>query len=241
MWARGLPGPLPHPDLLHQLRATTLAAGTVLHRGVTGAHPDPAGLVPATGDTRFAPLAGVEHADVATTRFAAFLEAAFHEAAPPSPRIYQAQLARWVERAVTLTHSVHLVDLRDVELARIGIERSQLVTTTAAHYPCTRAWAQALRGRTHDGHVVCGARWDSRQRELHARALGHRPALADLVDGHPAEVAVLWSPPSPTPVLAAAEGGLGALDRGPGRPTSTTSSPSCAPSPTDLLAQWRRG
>ena len=108
------------------------------------------------------------------------------------------------------------MDLRDPELARVGIERGELVSTTAAHHPCTRAWAQALRGRTCDGQVVCGALWDSRQRELHARALGHRPALADLVEGHPAEVAVLWAPPAPTPLLAAVDGGLGPLDRGPG-------------------------
>ncbi|CAN5587824.1 hypothetical protein BH24ACT4_BH24ACT4_09950 [soil metagenome] len=211
------PVPSPTPDLLDQLTATAWPAGTVLHRGVTVHHPDPTGMVPATGDTRFAPLPGVAHAYVATTRFAALLEAAFHEAAPPSPRIYEAQFARWVERAVTLTHDVGLVNLRDTELARIGIDRGQLVATTATHYPCTRAWAQAIHGRTDDGQVLCGAVWDSRQRELHARALGHLPALADLVDGHPAEVAVLWPPPSPTPLLDDVEGGLGPLDEGPGQ------------------------
>jgi hypothetical protein len=44
-----------------------------------------------------------------------------------------------------------------------------------------------------------------------------RPAVADILDHHPAEVAVVWSPPAAGDVLAIAPGGLGTLDAGPGQ------------------------
>jgi hypothetical protein len=51
-------------------------AGTVLHRGARQVHPHTTALVPGVGNTRFAPLEGVAHTYVATTAFAALLEAA---------------------------------------------------------------------------------------------------------------------------------------------------------------------
>lgn len=211
--------PVPEPSTfaLRHLRTTVVTAGAPLRRGVRAAHPDPTRLVPAVGDTRFAPLHGVRHAYVATTTFAALLESAFHEAASPAPRIYEAQLAIWTERAVQLTADLRVIDLRDAELARVGLERSQLVATAAAHYPCTRRWAQALHGRSIGGQMTHGVIWHSRQTELYARALGSRPALQDLIDEHPAEVAVLWAPPAPANLLAATGAGLGPLDTGAGR------------------------
>jgi phage-related protein len=40
----------------------------------------------------------------------------------------------------------------------------------------------------------------------------HRPALQELIDEHPAQVAVLWSPPAPANLLRATAKGPG-LDR----------------------------
>ena len=40
-----------------------------------------------------------------------------------------------------------------------------------------------------------------------------RPALRELLDTHPAEVAVLWAPPAIQPLLDPTGGGLGRLDR----------------------------
>lgn len=204
--------PEPDPALLRRLRTRVLPAGTVLHRGVKQAHPDTAALVPGLGDTRFAPLAGVLHAYVATTAFAALLESAFHEAVPPDRRIYQAQLGAWLEGRVALTGALRLIDLGDTELERLGLDRAQLVATDAVHYPCTRSWAEALHDRHVGGHATHGLVWDSRQTELQAAAIADRPALSELVTELPATVAVIWSPPADAAVLEDAPGGLGPLD-----------------------------
>ncbi len=90
------------------------------------------------------------------------------------------------------------------------------MTTSAAH---TRALAcgpeRCTPGRVggHDTHAVV---WHSRQAELHARAVRHRPALKELIDEHPAQVAVLCSPPAPARLLRATGKGLVPLDRGGG-------------------------
>lgn len=158
----------------------------------------------------------VAHVYVAETTFAALLESVLHDAAPPAPRIRRATLGRWLESEVELTADVRLIDLRDRELGRLGIDRHQLVATDAEHYGCTRTWARQLHGRAVGGHPTHGLVWQLWQTELHARALDARPALRDLVALHPAEVAVLWSPPVPSGVLVARDGGLGPLDAGAG-------------------------
>lgn len=211
------PVPEPTGTTLQRLRTATLGSGTCLRRGRRRNQANPAEFAPALGDTRFAPLVGIGHLYVAATTFAALLESAFHDAAPPAPRIAEAQLPLWVEDAVILAGPVRLIDLRDPELARLGIARDHLVATSAAHYPCTRAWAQVLHGRHVGGQMTHGLLWHSRQTELHARALVGRPALRELIDEHPAEIAVLWSPPAPEGLLRAASQGLGRLDAGDGR------------------------
>lgn len=200
-----------------RLRTAVWEAGTELHRGHKRTHPDPAALVPGTGDTRFAPLAGTAHVYLATTSFAVLLESALHDAAPPAPQVPAAVLSLWREARVALRHPIRLIDLRDAELERLGIERSALTATSAAHYPCTRAWAAKLHGRAMGGQRTHGLVWHSRQAELHAQAMANRPAVADLLDHHPAEVAVVWSPPAPEALLTAGIGGLGPLGTGTGR------------------------
>lgn len=194
---------------MKQLRTRVVDAGTRLHRGAKVAHPDCTQLVPGAGDTRFAPIDGAAHAYVATTAFAALLESALHDATPPDPRIYRAQIDAWLEGCVTLTADLRFIDLSDPALARLGIERAQLVAT---HYPCTRAWAEALHGRAVGGHPTHGLVWDSRQADVQAAGLGHRPALAELVAELPATVGVIWSPPAPAAPLANTHGGLGPLN-----------------------------
>ncbi|MEO6987389.1 MAG: RES domain-containing protein [Aquihabitans sp.] len=193
-----------------------LDAGVVLRRGHKTAYPNADILVPGAGNTRFAPLDGVAHAYLATTAFAALLESALHEAAPPDPRIYESLLRRWQESAVELTSPLRFIDLRDPELDRLGLNRAQLVATAPTHYPCTRVWAAALHGRKIGGQQTHGIMWHSRQRELHATAMTDRPALRDLIVEVPAEVLVVWSPPASSEVLEPAAGGLGNLAVGPG-------------------------
>ena len=183
----------PTPGLLRRLRTTTVHAGTLWWRGSQHA---PDTLATGSGDTRFAPLPGTSHGYFGATRTVALLESALHELSGPDPSIYLADLTGWTVSKVSLTAHLRLVDLRDPELARLGVARSALVDTTARHYPCTREWAIRLQHRRPGGHDVAGALWHSRQADLHARA---RPGglLADVLIHSPAEVAVAWHPSGP--------------------------------------------
>lgn len=178
--------------------------------------------MPGRGNSRFAPIVPADtstpvgHTYLAETAFAALLESALHDAVTPVPRVRAATLPHWMESCVELTADVRLIDLRDPELDRLDIGRHELVATSAAHYPCTRAWARQLHGRAVGGQPTHGLVWQSRQTELHARTLDARPALRDLVALHPAEVAVLWTPPAPSRLLRRCHGGLGPLDSGDG-------------------------
>lgn len=197
------------------LRTVVWAAGTRLRRGHKVEHP-PDALVPGLGDTRFAPYPDTAHAYVASTMFAALLESALHDAGPDAPRIRHAQLGLWAEAEVALREEVRLIDLRDEELARVGRTRQALVATSPTHYACTRRWAAPLVSHHIGGRAVHGLLWHSRQAELRARAIAHRPALHEVIDQHPTEVAVLWSPPGPDPLLRDTGDGRGPLSAGDG-------------------------
>ena len=197
------------------LRTVVWPTGLRLRRGHKIEHP-PEALVPGLGDTRFAPYAGTAHAYVASTTFAALLESALHDTGTDAPRIRRAQLALWAEVEVALQREVRLVDLRDDELERVGLDRNALVDTSPTHYACTRRWAAPLVGHHIGGRAVHGLLWHSRQAELRARAITHRPALQEVIDQHPTEVAVLWSPPAPDPLLRDTGGGRGPLLSGEG-------------------------
>lgn len=187
-----------------------------LHRGHTNAGPAHE-LVPGRGATRFAPQSRSSHVYVATTEIGALLESALHDATPPFPRVQIPTLKAWSASVVELRHDVRLFDLRDPELHRLRIGREQLVSTLPAHYACTRRWASHLVGRSVGGHPTHGLVWHSRQAELHARAMTHRPAFARLLSEHPTEVAVVWSPPAPGRLLTSVPGeGLGRLHEGGG-------------------------
>lgn len=199
-----------------RVRSTVWPAGARLHRGHRNAYPAHE-LVPGTGATRFAPQRGTAHVYVATTEIGAMLESALHDAAPPHPRIQLPTLTGWSESIVELRHDIRLVDLHDPELDRLGLGRGRLVSSAPAHYACTRRWASNLVGRRVGGQQTHGLLWHSRQAELHAQALAHRPAFARLLSDHPTEVAVIFSPPAPDRLLEAVPGaGLGRLDEGDG-------------------------
>lgn len=115
-----------------------------------------------------------------------------------------------LDEAFTLNEpvaDVRLIDLRDPPLDRFGTARDQLIATAAVHYRCTRTFARHVHGRVIGGQQTHGMVWHFRQTELHARALADRPAVADLVDEHPTEVAVVWSPPADRPLPEPTDGG----------------------------------
>jgi hypothetical protein len=187
-----------------------------LRRGHKVEHP-PDALVSGQGDTRFAPFADTAHVYVAATTFAALLESALHDAGTETPpRIHRTQLGLWAEAVVELREEARLIDLRDEALDRMGLDREALVTTSPTHYACTRRWAAPLVGHHVGGRPVHGLLWHSRQAELRARAIAHRPALQEVIGQHPAEVAVLWSPPTPDPLLRDTGDGRGPLHVGEG-------------------------
>ena len=49
------------------------------------------------------------------------------------------------------------------------MKRSQIVSTSPEHYPCTRAWAQPRACISIGGHQTRGFLWNSRQAELAAQ------------------------------------------------------------------------
>lgn len=148
------PVPLRPPS--RGLRSVVWEASTRLRRGYKRSYVDPAELVPGRGDTRFAPLNDTAPAYVAATTLATLLESAFHNAAPPNPQIPQAVVQLWAEAEVELTRSIRLIDLRDREVERLGVARSALVATSAAHYPCTRDLGSQLQGRSIGGQNTHG-------------------------------------------------------------------------------------
>lgn len=209
------PVPNPVPAVLRRVRTEILEAGVELFRGHKRDYPAD-GLVPGAGDSRFAPLDGVSHAYVSQRATPALLESAFHDATPPHPRIYPHRRAAWSLSRVRLVTDLRLIDLRDPELARLGLDRSQLVTSLPAHYPCTRHWAAALHDRHVGGQPTHGLLWHSRQAELHAAA-DHNPLTADLLgSGETTEVAVVYAPPSPLRLLEFTGEGPGSLADGEG-------------------------
>ena len=193
----GCPVPDPADVDLRRLPSVTLPARTPLRRGHKSRYPaqDPVPACPELPDptlmSRFAPVRGQAHVYVARREIAALLESALHSLVPDSPRIQWPQLMHWSLSHVRLGHDVRLIDLRDPVLAVLGVERSQLVATDPAHYPCTRRWAERLVGRHIGGKLTVGLLWHSRQAEIHA-AQGVRPLLVDVLVGEQAEVAVLW-------------------------------------------------
>lgn len=190
----------PTSEVLRSIRTRVVGTDRTWWRS-SRLHPE-ALAPPGTGDTRFAPLADTAHGYVGATRTVALLETALHAASGPDPTIFVVTLAGWAVSGVELTAALRLADLRDPQLARLGIPRSALVDTTPRHYPCTREWAKRLQTHRPGGRQVAGVLWHSRQADLHARS---RPTglLADLLTHRPAEVAVVWHPHGPaTPFRA---------------------------------------
>ncbi len=192
---RACPVVEPSGALLRRLRTVVLPAASTWWCGTRHA---PETLVPpGFGDTRFAPLPDTRHGYFGATRTVALLESALHEASGPEPTIYQARLSGWSVHEVELTHTLRLIDVRDPELARLGLTRRQLVDTTGRHYPCTRVWASHLQTRQPGGYQIAGVVWHSRQADLHVRS--HAEGLfADVLVHGPAEVGVAWHPYGPS-------------------------------------------
>ena len=147
------------------------------------------------GDARFSPLQGpgrpVPVLYAGRSQTAVLLETVFHDVHETRDRlITRLGLAGRNLVEFELPERLVLYDLRDEALTDLGLERRQLVSTSAAHYACTREWAEALRARRGIGgaHPV-GLLWCSRVAEL---AKGDSLLLADLLPGRAEEILVLF-------------------------------------------------
>lgn len=149
------------------------------------------------GDTRFSPLRDNHNTVIPTlyggaTRTVALLETAFHEVHAAGARIISEAIDLRRRGIVTLHAPARLplIDLRDAGLARLGLDRAQLVATLPNHYRCTREWGTMLASRDRIGRAVpVGLLWNSRIAEL---AQADSRLFDDLLSGYPSEVFVLF-------------------------------------------------
>ncbi|MEN8674997.1 RES family NAD+ phosphorylase [Nocardioides sp.] len=169
---------------------------------------------PGFGDTRFAPFDDasgnrVEAMYVAEQLEGALLETVLRNVGVATPRmITETDLLGRLQVAMIAPRDLLLADLRDAALSNLGVDRGALATSSAEHYPCTRAVAKAVHAcKTPDGSPIDGIVWHSRQAELSGRP--------------PQEVAVLFGPNAPMGraswEIARARGSSGALIEGAGR------------------------
>lgn len=178
--------PVPDPAAidLRRLRVVRLAKGWTFHTAYLRARSPALFNNSNRGNARFSPLSDdggvVPTMYGAQTRTVALLETAFHDVHQQGTRIVSESVHLAPRGLVALTAPVPmaLIDLTDDGLARIGLERRQLVSTTPAHYACTREWATALHRRRIGRVVPAGMLWRSRVAEL---AGGDSPLFGDLL------------------------------------------------------------
>ena len=162
-------------DVLPELRTTTIVADTPWYRvySATWGYDE---FNPGYGDARFSPIDDPETSDrlpsmyLAATPAAALLETVFHDVHQSSARIvYERDLRGMLLAHVRTPVAARLGDLRDPELARLGLSREALVSTTSEHYPCTRRQAITALGQRCGARGLHGLIWHSRQSELAGR------------------------------------------------------------------------
>jgi hypothetical protein len=138
------------------------------------------------GNARFSPITD-RSGDVIPTLYAAntlngaLMETVFHNVSykPGFKWLPLSILDGQVCSTLTLKRDLLLIDLGTIALHKLGIKRTHLIDTTAAHYPRTRRWAQALYEQFPKAQ---GLRWTSRQDD-HAHAVllfGSRVRPSDL-------------------------------------------------------------
>jgi len=148
---------------------------------------------PGKGDSRFAPLPDGAGGFLPTlygamTRTTALLESVFHDVHTTGRRqVSRAiDLAGWGLAELSGREPLHLVDFYEQGLVHLGLvrpdgnaARERLVSTTAAHYPCTRQWSERVHARGHVGRTLPhGIGWHPRIAEL---AAADAVLLADLL------------------------------------------------------------
>lgn len=198
MTAPGCPFPdtCPVPDRIGRVRSVAIESGSDFHTVYAHRWEHLLFNADGSGNARFSPIEsdGVTLGAVYLARHpvAALLETAFHDITPGSARIvsHDADLAGRGLRRVTTPQRLLLADLRDPALARMGLDRSQVASSSPAHYGCTRVLADSVLGQRPGGQPLAGIMWNSRVAEIAVTVA--RPTVSALLAGHAAEVCVLF-------------------------------------------------
>jgi hypothetical protein len=156
---------------LPHLQTIALAGGTPLFRVYDGTYGYDQHN-PGYGDTRFAPIDDPNTGNrlpnmyLGETPTTVLLETIFHDVhGTGSNVIYEQHLVERLLAHVLVPINATLGDLRDSALGVLGLQRNQVVSSPAEHYPCTRRLAIAALAQPHDPPLQ-GLIWYSRQAEL---------------------------------------------------------------------------
>jgi hypothetical protein len=154
---------------LDHLNTVTLRAGHSLER----VHPDTYGPAEfndtGAGDARFSPIRD-GHGSVIPTAYAAdsyegaLMETAFHDvpSGPPPKIVRKKKLEALVRSTLRANDSLLLADLSSVGLKTTNATKAALIESSAADYPRTRSFAEAVHARH---RTVQGLRWVSKQHD----------------------------------------------------------------------------
>jgi hypothetical protein len=120
------------------------------------------------GDARFSPIHHADGAVIpvlygANTLEGAMMETVFHDV-PTPPADYILDIEKLRQQGLVVSRfrprrRLDVVDLSTKGLKRLGLHRTDLIDTPAAHYPATRAWAEWF----HTNPEAKGLLWTSRQ------------------------------------------------------------------------------
>ena len=166
------PVPDPKRTELRRLRLAHLEEGATLHTAYARSRWPVLFNASGRGNTRFSPImiGGilVPTMYAARAQTVALLETAFHDVHQTGTRHIseRTQLATRGLIAISVPERISLVDLTDPGLTRVGLDRSQLVASSPAHYACTQEWAAALHERRFGRYRAAGLLWRSRVAEL---------------------------------------------------------------------------
>jgi hypothetical protein len=156
---------------LPRLQTSTLTAGTALYRVYDGTwgydeHN------PGKSDTRFAPIDDpvsgkrLPNMYLGETPTTVLLETVFHDVHEDGGQtIYEQHLSEKLLAHIRVPVNATVGDLRDSQLHALGLQRSEVVSSPAEHYPCTRRLAIAALAQSHNPPLQ-GLIWHSRQAEL---------------------------------------------------------------------------